>query len=83
MTADSSESSAFGRLQVAQVLRVRRGDVHHHVAGLVVDAVQACQVVVGGAFDRRVEVLADVDAEHAAERGALDVAHELAPRPRC
>ena len=56
----------FGRaLQLAQVLGVRRRDVHRHIAGVGVDFFQAQQVVVGCPFDGRVGVLADVQAQHA------------------
>ncbi|MNF30918.1 hypothetical protein D3C84_116680 [compost metagenome] len=52
-------------LQAAQARRVRRADVDRHIAGVGVDLVQADQVVVHGTLDRRIEVLADVDAQHA------------------
>ncbi len=60
------------RLQRAQVGGVRAGDVDRHVVGVRVDAVEARQVVVGGALDRRGGVLADVQAEDAA--GAAEAA---------
>ena len=52
-------------LQLAQVLGIGRGDVHGHVTGVGVHLAQAGQVVVNGALDWRVEVLADVDAKYA------------------
>jgi hypothetical protein len=68
-----------GVLQRAQVGGVRRRDVDRHVARVHVDLAQAMQVVVGCALVRRVEVLADVDAQHAAVAGearARDVADQ-------
>ena len=53
-------------LQLAQVLGVGRGDVDRDVAGVRIDLAQADQVIVRRLLDRRVGVLADVDAEHAA-----------------
>ncbi len=50
-------------LQLAQVLRVRRRDVDRHVARERIHAFEAVQIVFGGALDRRVGVLADVQAE--------------------
>ena len=66
-------------LQGAQVLSVRAGDVDGDIVGVRVHTVQAQQVVVGGAFDRRARVLADVEAEHAAlaaKTGTLHVRQE-------
>ena len=64
------------RLQVAQPLGVRRRDVDRDVRRARVDRAQAGEVVVGGARVRRVEVLADVEAEDAAPRRARDVGEE-------
>jgi hypothetical protein len=41
-----------------------------------IDLAQAGDVIVRGAFERRIGVLADVDAEHAAIHGAPDVVHQ-------
>nr|GFD60234.1 hypothetical protein [Tanacetum cinerariifolium] len=51
--------------QLSQVLGVGRGNVDRDVAGIWIHLAQAFQVVVGGAFDRGVGVLADVQAEYA------------------
>ncbi|MCY1368069.1 hypothetical protein D9M69_550300 [compost metagenome] len=53
----------FVALQRAQVGRVGAGDVDRHVVRVRVDAVQAGQVVVHRALDRRGRVLADVQAQ--------------------
>src|SRR3546814_14603954 len=58
-------------LQAAQARRVRRTDVDGDVACVVIDLVQAEQVVLLGALDRRIEILADVDTEDALEPGGL------------
>jgi hypothetical protein len=50
-------------LQRAQVLGVGARDVDRHVVGVRVHAVQAGQVVVGRALDRRGGVLADVQPQ--------------------
>ena len=63
-------------LQRAQVLGVRAGDIDRDVAGVRVGFFQADQVVVGGALDGCVGVLADVDAEDALVAGALDVGEQ-------
>ena len=63
-------------LQVAQALRVGRGDIDGDVAGVLVHAGEAEQVIAGGFLVRRVLVLADVDAEHAVVAGLLHVAHQ-------
>ena len=54
-------------LQLAQVLGVRRGDVHRYIARAGVHLPQALNVVVGGAVERRVEILAYIDSEHPAK----------------
>ncbi|MNN43621.1 hypothetical protein D3C81_1578670 [compost metagenome] len=54
----------IAELQAAQARGVRRADVDGDVAGVGVHLVQADQVVIDGTFDRGVEVLADVDAQH-------------------
>ncbi|MNC41963.1 hypothetical protein D3C75_907570 [compost metagenome] len=51
-------------LQAAQARGVGRADIDRDVAGGGVDLVQADQVVIDGTFDRGIEVLADVDAQH-------------------
>lgn len=56
----------IAELQAAQAGRVRRADVDGDVAGVGVDLVQADQVVVDRALHRGIEVLADVDPQHAA-----------------
>ncbi|MNE04476.1 hypothetical protein D3C80_970100 [compost metagenome] len=53
-------------LQAAQARGIRRADVDRHVAGVGIDLVQAQQVIVHRALDRGIEVLADIDAQHAA-----------------
>ena len=63
-------------LQLAQVFGVGRGDVDGDVARQRVGLVEADQVVVGGALDGGIGVLADVDAEDAAVLGLLDVADQ-------
>ncbi|MNN11168.1 hypothetical protein D3C81_1241150 [compost metagenome] len=66
-------------LQLAQVLGVGRRDIDRHVAGVRVDALQAVQVVVIGALDRRIGVLADIQPQHAAlglPARRLHVGHE-------
>src|SRR5574337_292668 len=60
-------------LELAEVLGVGRGDVDRDVAGQGIDLFEASQVVVGGALDGSVEVLADVDAQHAVVAGGADV----------
>ena len=50
-------------LQRAQVLRVGRADVHRHIVGMRVHALQAGQVVARGVLDGRAGVLADVQAQ--------------------
>ena len=62
-------------LQVAQILGVRARDVDGHVVGVRVHAVQAQQIVVDGAFDRRGRVLADVQAEDAAAGAEFRLLH--------
>ncbi len=57
-------------LQLAQSLGVRRRDVDGHVGRARVDRAQAGDVVVDGARVRRVEILADVEAEDAAATSA-------------
>ena len=67
-------------LQFAQVLGVRAGNVDRHVARGVINPVEADQVVIDGFLDRRVEVLADINAEDAAGLGELrlcDVGQQL------
>ncbi|MNE02056.1 hypothetical protein D3C80_945190 [compost metagenome] len=64
-------------LQAAQARGVRRADVDGDVAGLVVDLVEADQVVVHRALDRGVEVLADVDAEDAAVFGCTHTVEQV------
>ena len=64
------------RLQVAQALGVRRGNVDGDVGGARVDGAQAGEIVVGGARVRRVEVLADVEAQDAAPLRAGRVGEE-------
>ena len=59
-------------LQGPQVFGVGAGDVDGHVVGVGVDALQASQVVVGGAFHGRGCVFADVQAQQQA--GALRAA---------
>ena len=69
------------RLQLAQVLGVRARDVDGDVVGVRVHAIQAGEVVVGGARDRRRRVLADVETQDAAapaKARAPDVADERA-----
>lgn len=51
-------------LQAAQARGIGRADVDRDVAGGGVDLVQADQVVIDSTFDRGIEVLADVDAQH-------------------
>jgi hypothetical protein len=53
------------RLQVAQSLGVRRGNVDGDVGGASVHGAQAGEIVVRGPRIRRVEVLADVEAQDA------------------
>ncbi|MNO97060.1 hypothetical protein D3C76_887550 [compost metagenome] len=53
-------------LQTAQAGGVRRADVHRDVAGVGVDLLKADQVIVHCTLDRGIEVLADIDAQHAA-----------------
>src|SRR5690606_17557626 len=55
----------IAELQAAQPGGIRRADVDRDVAGVGIDLFQADQVVVHRALDRGVEVLADVDAQHA------------------
>jgi nucleotide-binding universal stress UspA family protein len=50
-------------LQLAQVPGIRARYVHRDVTGGGIDPVETEQVVVGSPVDRRIEVLADVDAE--------------------
>ena len=70
-------------LQLAQVLGVGRGDVDGDVAGVGIHLAQADQVIVGGFFDRRVGVLADVDAEDAADISRASRSRPARPRRRC
>ncbi|MNL14617.1 hypothetical protein D3C87_1355660 [compost metagenome] len=66
-------------LQLAQVLGIRRRDVHRHVARVRIDALEAVEVVVSRALDRGVGVLADIQAQHAAlglPARRLHVGHE-------
>jgi len=60
-------------LQRPQILRVGRGDVCGDETRKGVDLAQAGDVIVGRALVRRVEILADVDAENAAVARATDV----------
>ena len=53
-------------LQIAQIFGVRRGDIDGDVAGVRVDAAQRREVVVGGVFDRRGGIFANIDAENTA-----------------
>ncbi|MNK96990.1 hypothetical protein D3C87_1173020 [compost metagenome] len=55
----------IAELQAAQARRVRRADVDRHIAGVGVDLVQADQVIVDRALDRRIEVFANIDTQHA------------------
>ena len=67
-------------LQLAQVLRVRRRNVHRHVARVRIHALQAIQVIVDSALDGRVGVLADVQAEHATRLAPLRCLHVIDER---
>ena len=58
-------------LQAAQVLGVGAGDVDRDVVGVRVNAVQADQVVVGGVFNGRGGVFADVQAQQQGRALAL------------
>ncbi len=72
----AEQAIQFARaLQLAQVLGVRRRDIDRHIAGVRVDTLQTVQVVVDGALDRRVGVLADVQAQHAARLAPLRRLH--------
>jgi hypothetical protein len=71
-----------GLLELAQVGGVRRGDVDRRVARERVDLLQAGDVVVGGAFERRVLVLAEVDAEDAVVLRAPEVLDEAVDADR-
>ncbi len=62
-------------LQLTQVLGVRRRDIDRHIAGMRVDALQAVEVVVDGALDRRIGVLADVQAQHTTNLAPLRCLH--------
>ena len=62
----------IAELQAAQAGGVRRADVDRDIACVGVDLVQADQVVIHGALDRGIEVLADVDAQHALVLRRLD-----------
>ena len=53
-------------LQIAQIFGVGRGDVDGDVAGVRVDAIQCRAVVVGGVFDRRGGIFANIDAKNTA-----------------
>ena len=50
----------------AQVGGIGRRDIDGHIGRMGIDLAQACEIVVGRALVRRVEVLADVDPQHAA-----------------
>ena len=66
-------------LQRTQVLGVGAADVHRHVIGPGIDAIEAGEVVVGRLLDRRAGVLADIQAEQAAavdRARALHIAHK-------
>src|SRR5260221_8824860 len=54
-------------LKRAQARGVERGDVGGDEGRMGVDLAQAGEEIVGRALVRRVEILADVDAQHAAE----------------
>ncbi|MNZ28088.1 hypothetical protein D3C78_453110 [compost metagenome] len=55
----------IAELQAAQARGVWRTDVDRDVTGVGVHLVQADQVVIDGTLHRGVEILADVDAQHA------------------
>ena len=52
-------------LQLAQILGIGRRNVDRDIAGVVVDLLQADQIIVGCIFDRGRGVLADIDPENA------------------
>ena len=64
-----------GLLERAQSGGIGRGDVRGDIACHRIDLAQAGDVIVRGALHWRVEVLADVDAEHPAISGTADVLH--------
>ena len=68
-------------LQLAQVLGIGRGHVHRDIACVRVHFCEAELVVVGGTRYRRVEVLADVDAQYAAVTRTRAGSRSAAPRP--
>ena len=76
LSAVRSASSASSACRLAQSLGVRRRDVDRHVRSARIDGAQAGEVVVDGARVRRVEILADVEAEDALPRRARDVGEE-------
>ncbi len=63
-------------LQAAQARSIGRTDVHGDIAGVVVDLVQAEQIILIGALDGGVEILADVDPQHAFEPGRFDTSQQ-------
>ncbi|MNI50264.1 hypothetical protein D3C73_1049150 [compost metagenome] len=67
----------IAELQAAQARRVRRADVDRDVAGMGVDLVQADQVIVDRTLDWRIEILADVDAQHALVLGRCDASQQV------
>jgi hypothetical protein len=73
-------------LQLAQILGIGRGNVDRDIAGVVVDLLQADQIIVGCIFDRGRGVLADIDAENAPffrELSRPNVFQQLDQRRRC
>ncbi len=64
-------------LQLAQVLGIRRGNVDGDVARMRINFIEAGEVVVGRAFDRRIEVLADIDAEDALAAGGAHIGKKV------
>ena len=67
----------FLRLHLAQPGRVGRGDVDRDVIGVRIDRTQRGEVIVHGVFQRRVLVLANVDADQAGALPLVFVVQEL------
>src|SRR3546814_20994354 len=68
-SSDVCSSDLFiAALQRAQVLRIGRRNIHRHVVGVRIHAFQSQQIIVGGALDGRIGVLADVQPRSEARR---------------
>src|SRR5690606_13316493 len=65
------------KLQAAQPWGVGRADVNSDVTGVLIDLVQAQQVIIHGVFDRSIEVLADIDAQHTLVFGRLNAGQQV------